>query len=160
MVLVYIAVVFVLRREAAARTTSLSETTDTKQSLNYVQIDAQLSHWRTTNVATGISMNVTTTDGTTVTVRPEKNTTIAARASNVYVSVLTVPVFHKKRLSYQLMTWIPTFTPRQVHACCQALHEYTYLALQKSGGSNQIAVFEYTNRRYVIRSVAVLRGGA
>ena len=80
------------------------------------------------------SLSLNATDNTTVTVRPEKNTSIASSASNVFVSVLTTPVLHSKRLSYQLMTWIPTFNPSQVSTAysVQSMIPYNFVVKNQS----------------------------
>ena len=51
---------------------------------------------------------------TAVVVRPER-VYPAADVSNVFVSILTVPKLHNSRLSYQLMSWIQSFNPKQVY---------------------------------------------
>ena len=65
-----------------------------------------------------MTMEVTSSDGKAVIVRPERVVPPAANVSNVYVSVLTVPKLHESRLSYQLMTWTQSFNPRQVGRVC------------------------------------------
>ena len=62
---------------------------------------------------TNVTMSLMASDRTTVVVRPER-VYPAADVSNVFVSILTVPKLHNSRLSYQLMSWIQSFDPKQV----------------------------------------------
>ena len=49
-----------------------------------------------------------------ISITPERVPTIES-LSNVYLSILTMPQFHGTRFSFQLMTWLQTFNPVQVH---------------------------------------------
>ena len=60
-----------------------------------------------------VSMSLFASDRFSVVVQPERVVT-SADVSNVFVSILTVPKYHRYRFAYQLMTWVQTFNPAQV----------------------------------------------
>ena len=62
-----------------------------------------------------VSVVLNVTHGSSqITITPERVPTIES-LSNVYLSILTIPRFHSTRFSFQLMTWLQTFNPVQVH---------------------------------------------
>ena len=109
-VMVIVAVMFILRTSGTSNKSDSAsklplESAGIKQ-LHTIVYDPDFGHLP--------SLSLSATDSTTVTVRLEKDTKISSSTSDVFVSVLTTPVLHGKRFSYQLMTWIPTFIPSQV----------------------------------------------
>lgn len=67
----------------------------------------------------------------TLEIKPER-LPAPVNSSDIYISVLTAPVYHNSRFALQYLTWLQTVDPKNVSQKVQSLKVVSYKTLSSS----------------------------